>query len=176
MTTLKSLIRTILDHPKPGIQFRDITSLLRDPKGLRLAVDGIADRYRDGGIDLVVGIEARGFIFGTAVAYQLGLGFIPIRKPGKLPGETIGQDYTLEYGKDRVEMHADALPKGARVLLIDDLIATGGTAAAAIKLIRSAGGDIIECCFVIDLPDIGGMKVIQDLGCKTFALVEFEGD
>jgi adenine phosphoribosyltransferase len=174
--SIRSFIRTIPDHPKPGIQFRDITSLLLDPEGLRLAVDGIADRHRNGDVDLVVGIEARGFIFGTAIAYQLGLGFVPMRKPGKLPGETIGRDFDLEYGRDRIEMHVGAIERGQRVLLVDDLIATGGTAIAAVELLREVGADIVECAFVIALPDLGGGERLEQLGCKVHALCEFEGD
>jgi adenine phosphoribosyltransferase len=173
---LKRFIRTIPNHPKPGIQFRDITTLLLDPEGLRLAVDGIANRHRDGSVDLVAGIEARGFIFGTAIAYQLGLGFVPIRKPGKLPGETIGRDFDLEYGSDRVEMHIDAIEAGQRILLVDDLIATGGTATAAVELLREVGAEIVECGFVIALPDLGGVERLEKLGCKIHSLCEFAGD
>ncbi len=173
---IKSLIRTVSDYPKPGIQFRDVTSLLEDARGLRMSVDAIVQRYIGAQLDFVAGIEARGFIFGTAVAYELGLGFIPIRKPGKLPGETIGQDYELEYGTDRIELHKDAIRPGARGILIDDLIATGGTAEAAVSLIRLAGGEVVECCFVIDLPDLGGTKRIEKMGCKHFSLCAFEGD
>jgi adenine phosphoribosyltransferase len=174
--TLRSFIRTIPDHPKPGIQFRDITTLLLDPEGLRLAVDGIADRHQTGGIDLVVGIEARGFIFGTAIAYQLGLGFVPIRKPGKLPGETIGQDFDLEYGSDRIELHKGAIATGQKVLLVDDLIATGGTAEAAVGLLREVRAEVVECAFVIALPDLGGVERLEKIGCKVHALCEFAGD
>jgi len=173
---MKKFIRTIPDHPKPGIQFRDITTLLLDPEGLRLAVDGIADRHRGDGVDLVAGIEARGFIFGTAIAYQLGLGFVPIRKPGKLPAETIGRDFNLEYGSDRVEMHVGAIEAGQKVLLVDDLIATGGTAEAAVELLRAVGAEIVECAFVIALPDLGGVQRLEKLGCKVHSLCEFEGD
>jgi len=169
-------IRTIPDHPKPGIQFRDITSLLRDPEGLRLAIDGIADRHRASEIELVVGIEARGFIFGTAVAYQLGLGFVPLRKPGKLPGKTIGRDFDLEYGKDRIEMHVDAVTAGQKVLLVDDLIATGGTAEAAVQLLSEAGAEIVECAFVIALPDLGGVERLERSGYRVHSLCEFSGD
>ena len=176
MYKLESLIRTIPDHPKPGVQFRDITTLLHDPEGLRLAVDGIADRHGDGGIDLVAGIEARGFIFGTAVAYKMGLGFVPIRKPGKLPGKTIGRDFDLEYGSDRVEMHVEAVEPGQRVLLVDDLIATGGTAEAAVQLLREAGAEVVECAFVIALPDLGGIRRLEKLGCRLHWLCQFEGD
>ena len=174
--SIKSLIRTVPDYPKPGVQFRDVTSLLENARGLRMTVDIIVQRYIDRELDFVVGIEARGFIFGTAVAYELGVGFVPIRKPGKLPGETIGQDYALEYGTDRIEMHRDAIPPSSRVLLIDDLIATGGTAEAAINLVRSVGGEVVECCVVIDLPDLGGSRRLEAMGCPTFSLCSFEGD
>jgi adenine phosphoribosyltransferase len=174
--TLARFIRTIPDHPKPGIQFRDITTLLLDPDGLRLAVDGIADRYQPGDIDLVVGIEARGFIFGTAIAYQLGLGFVPLRKPGKLPGATLGRDFDLEYGRDRIELHADAIEVGQKVLVVDDLIATGGTAEAAVELLREAGAEIVECAFVIALPDLGGVERLEKLDCSVHSLCEFAGD
>ena len=173
--SIASYIRTIPDHPHEGILFRDVTGLLEDAKGLRLAVDQLAQRHVGGRIDLVAGIEARGFIFGTAVAYELGVGFIPIRKPGKLPGEVIGVDYELEYGSDRLEMHAAAIPKGSRVLLIDDLIATGGTAAAAIEIVRSVGAEVVEACFVIDLPDLGGAKRLAGIGVPTHALCAFDG-
>jgi adenine phosphoribosyltransferase len=173
---LQKLIRTIPDHPKPGIQFRDITTLLLDPEGLRLAVDGIADRHRGNGIDLVVGIEARGFIFGTAIAYVLGLGFVPMRKPGKLPGETVGRDFDLEYGSDRIEMHVGAVEAGQRILIVDDLLATGGTAEAAIELVREVGAEVVECAFVVSLPDLGGVTRLEALGCKVHALCSFEGE
>lgn len=174
--TLRSLIRTIPDYPKPGIQFRDITTLLRDPKGLQLAVDGIADPYQGGGVDAVVGIEARGFIFGTAVAYRLGCGFVPIRKTGKLPGDKIARDFVLEYGSDRIEIHVGALEPGARVLLVDDLIATGGTAEASVGLLREIGAEVVECAFVVALPDLGGIARLERLGCKVSWLCEFAGD
>jgi adenine phosphoribosyltransferase len=174
--SIKEFIRTIPDFPKPGVQFRDVTSLLENATGLRMAVDFIVHRYTGTGITRVVGIEARGFIFGTAVAYQLGVGFVPIRKAGKLPGEVIGRDYQLEYGQDRMEMHADAVAPGDTVVLVDDLIATGGTAEAAVELIRSTGASLYECCFVVDLPDLGGMKRLADLGVGTYALCEFEGE
>lgn len=173
--TISSFIRTVPDYPKPGILFRDVTGLLEDPRGLRMAVDLIVHRYIDRSIDIVAGIEARGFIFGTAVAYELGVGFVPLRKAGKLPGEVIGVDYELEYGSDRMEMHADAVPAGAEVLLIDDLIATGGTAEAGIELIERAGGLVHEACFVIDLPDLGGADRLRSRGCDVFALCEFPG-
>lgn len=172
---LKSLIRTIPDYPKPGILFRDITTLLGHAEGFHEAIALLASPFRDKRIDAVAGIEARGFILGGAVADRLGTGFVPIRKKGKLPGRTIGQDYTLEYGVDVIEMHEDAIGKGERILLIDDLIATGGTAEAAAKLIRKSGGDLVGAAFVIDLPDLGGGKRLQALGLSIHALIAFEG-
>lgn len=174
--TIKSLIRTIPHYPKPNIMFRDITSLLKDPIGFRITINELVRRYADMEIDKVIGIEARGFIVGAPLAYALGKGFVPIRKKGKLPAETIGHDYELEYGADRIEIHADAITPGERVLLVDDLIATGGTAEAATILIEKIGGKIVECCFVIDLPDIGGRKRLEKKGYSVFALCEFEGD
>jgi adenine phosphoribosyltransferase len=173
---IKSLIRTIPHYPKPNIMFRDITFLLKDPIGFRITIDELVRRYADMEIDKVIGIEARGFIVGAALAYALGKGFVPIRKKGKLPAETIGHDYELEYGTDRIEIHADSIIPGERVLLVDDLIATGGTAEAATILIEKIGGKIVECCFVIDLPDIGGRKRLEKKGYSVFALCEFEGD
>lgn len=174
--TIESFIRTVPDWPKPGVMFRDVTGLLEDARGLRMAVDLIVHRYIDQHIDVVAGIEARGFIFGTAVAYELGVGFVPLRKAGKLPGEVVGIDYELEYGSDRMEMHVDAIPRGANVLLVDDLVATGGTALAAMELIRGVGGRVMEACFVIDLPDLGGADRLRAHGCDAFALCTFEGD
>ena len=174
--TLSSLIRTIPDYPKPGIQFRDITTLLKDPVGLKQTIDALALRYQTAKIDKVAGIESRGFIIGAALAYKLGVGFIPLRKKGKLPGETIGEEYQLEYGTDRIEIHVDAISKGERVLLVDDLIATGGTAMAAAKLVRQLGGDIHEAAFVVDLPDLGGCARLKSAGCNVFTLCEFAGD
>jgi len=172
---LKSLIRTIPDYPKKGILFRDITTLIADPAGLRAAVDGLVWPFLKAGIDHVAGIEARGFILGGAVAHELGRGFVPIRKKGKLPARTIGQDYSLEYGVDTIEIHADAIHKGDRVLLIDDLIATGGTAEAATELIRRSGGDLVAAAFVIDLPDLGGAKRLAAKDVTVHTLVSFEG-
>jgi adenine phosphoribosyltransferase len=174
--TIKTLIRTIPHYPHQGIMFRDITTLLKDPVGLRLTIDDIVKRYSGQHVAKVAAIESRGFIIGAPVAYRLGAGFIPIRKKGKLPAETIGHDYQLEYGADRIEIHTDAIAKGDRVLLIDDLVATGGTAEAACALIQKMGGEVIECCFVVDLPDVGGRKRLEGLGLKVFALCEFEGD
>ena len=173
---IKSRIRTIPHYPKQGIMFRDITTLLKDAVGMRLMIDEIAKRYKGQKVSKVAGIESRGFIIGAPVAYLLGVGFIPIRKKGKLPGETIGHDYELEYGADRIEIHTDAVSKGERILLVDALIATGGTAEAAATLIGKMGGEVIECCFVVDLPDIGGRKRLEKLGLKVFTLCEFEGE
>lgn len=173
---VKSRIRTVSHYPKQGIMFRDITTLLKDPIGMRVTVDELARRYGNMEIDKVVGIEARGFIVGAPLAYVLGKGFVPIRKKGKLPAETIGHDYELEYGTDRIEIHTDAIAQGEKVLLVDDLIATGGTAEAACTLIEKIGGQIVECCFIIDLPDVGGRKRLEKHGHKVFSLCEFEGD
>jgi adenine phosphoribosyltransferase len=174
--TIKSYIRTVPHYPKQGVMFRDITTLLKDPKGFKLTINDLTSRYQGQPIDVVAGIEARGFILGAALAFQLGLGFIPLRKRGKLPAQTIGQDYSLEYGTDRIEIHVDALLPGQKVLLVDDLLATGGTARAACKLIQLAGGEVKECCFVIDLPDLGGKTLLEQSGYKVFSLCEFEGD
>jgi len=172
---LKSLIRSIPDHPKPGIMFRDITTLLLDPQGLRAAVDGLVLPFVDKHIDLVAGIEARGFILGGAVAHELGRGFVPVRKKGKLPHKTIGQEYQLEYGVDAIEIHEDAIAPGQRVLLVDDLVATGGTAEAAIELLHRSGGELVSAAFVIDLPELGGAERLRRRGVKVHTLVSFEG-
>ncbi len=173
---IKSRIRTIPDYPRPGVMFRDITTLLGDAYGFRKVVDELVQPYAGVRVDKVAGIEARGFILGGAVAHQLSVGFVPVRKKGKLPWQTIGQDYELEYGSDRVEMHADAIANGEHVLLVDDLIATGGTAEATIRLIRQAGGELVGCSFVVDLPDLGGRKRLEKMGVKTLALCAFEGE
>ena len=173
---IKSLIRTIPHYPKHGIMFRDITTLLGDAAGFRNTIDQLVSRYKDSRIDKVAGIEARGFIIGGALASHLGAGFVPIRKTNKLPGERIGQEYTLEYGVDRLELHVDAIEKGERVLVVDDLIATGGTAEASIKLVEQLGGEIVEACFVIDLPELGGRARIEKMGHPVFTLCEFEGE
>ncbi|MCU0847897.1 MAG: adenine phosphoribosyltransferase [Spirochaetes bacterium] len=173
---IKSKIRTVPHFPKEGIMFRDITTLLKDAQGFRKVVDELVQRYTGEGIDIVVGLEARGFILGGAVAHQLGKGFVPIRKAGKLPAETESYEYKLEYGSDTIEIHRDSINKGDRVLLIDDLLATGGTAMAGAKLIEKLGGKIVEMAFIIDLPDVGGRKKIEKEGYKVFALCEFEGE
>jgi len=174
--SIKSKIRTIENYPIEGVMFRDITTLLKDPKGLRDSINQLVDRYKDLNIDKIVAIESRGFIIGAPLAYLLNVGLVLIRKPGKLPSETIDQDYKLEYGTDRIEVHLDAIEKGEKVLIVDDLIATGGTAEAAVKLVQKVKGDIVECCFIIDLPDIGGRARLENLGQKVFTLCEFEGE
>jgi len=173
---IKQLIRTIPDHPKPGIQFRDITTLLLDPAGIRSAVEQLAAPFAGDRIQKVAGVEARGFIFGLAVAIELGVGFVPVRKPGKLPWETVGEDYELEYGSDRVEVHRDAIQAGERVLLVDDLIATGGTAAAAVRVIERIGGMVDACAFVIELPELGGRSRLEGNGRRILSLCSFEGE
>jgi adenine phosphoribosyltransferase len=175
MEGIKSKIRTVADYPKPGVMFRDITTLLLDPRGFRKTVDELVQAHAGVRIDKVAGIEARGFILGGAVAHQLSCGFIPVRKKGKLPYKTIGQSYELEYGTDQVEIHVDAVEDGDNILLIDDLIATGGTAEAAIKLIQRAGGEVIGCSFIVDLPDLGGRRRLEEMGVKVLTLCEFEG-
>ena len=172
---LKKLIRTIPDYPKPGIMFRDVTTLLGSAQGLKAAIEGMARPFLDKDVGAVAGIEARGFILGGAVAERLGCGFIPIRKKGKLPWKTIGQEYTLEYGVDVIEMHEDAVQPGERILIVDDLIATGGTAEAAAKLIRRSSGVVAGAAFIIDLPELGGVKLLRSHGIDSHALVAFEG-
>ncbi len=174
MIDLKHLIRTIPDYPKPGIMFRDVTTLMADGPGFKAAIDALAKPFV-GKVDRVAGIEARGFIFGGAVAEKLGCGFIPMRKKGKLPWTTIGQQYTLEYGIDTIEIHLDAIQKGQRILIIDDLIATGGTAEAAVKLISRVGGTVAGAAFVVDLPELGGVKLLESHGIKPHVLLAFEG-
>jgi len=175
MKTVKDYIRTIVDFPHEGILFRDVTTLFADPRGFRMAVDQMLHPYAGQRIDAVVGLEARGFILGGAIAHQLGTGFVPIRKKGKLPGRTISQDYTLEYGEAIVEIHEDAIEAGQRVLIVDDLLATGGTAEAGIRLVERLGGVITGCAFIVDLPDLGGRKRLEALGMDVHALCAFEG-
>ncbi len=173
---IKSRIRTIPDYPKPGIMFRDITTLLVDSLGFRKTVDELVQPFTGNRIDKVAGIEARGFILGGAVAHQLSVSFIPVRKKGKLPWQTHAQEYALEYGTDEVEIHVDAIEPGEKILLVDDLIATGGTAEAAIKLIERAGGQVAACSFIVDLPDLGGRARLEALGKSVISLCEFEGE
>ena len=172
---LHHLIRSLPDYPKPGIIFRDITTLLQDAEGFRVAVDQLVAPFAEKRVDKGAGIEARGFIVGGAVAYQLSVGFVPVRKHGKLPWQTIGEDYELEYGTDRVEIHTDMITPGERVLLVDDLIATGGTAQAAIRLLERAGAIIVGCSFIIDLPDLGGAKALNQGDYPVHTLMDFAG-
>ena len=174
--SIKSHIRTIKNYPIKGVMFSDITTLLNNSEGFRAAIDEFVNRYKDIKIDKIVAIESRGFIIAAPLAYLLNVGLVLIRKPGKLPSKTIVQDYELEYGTDRIEVHMDAINKGDKVLIVDDLIATGGTAEATVKLVKKMRGEIIECCFVIDLPDIGGRARLENMGQKVFALCEFEGE
>jgi len=171
---LKKKIRTVPHWPIKGVMFRDITTLLQDPEAFKHACDELYNRYKDEKIDVVVGIESRGFIFGAVLAYKLGVSFVPIRKKGKLPHKTVSEEYTLEYGKNVIEMHADAIRKGDKVLLVDDLLATAGTSAAAIRLIEKLGGKIVEAAFLIDLPDLKGKDKLE--GYKVFSLMSFEGE
>ncbi len=172
---LRDTIRTIPDYPKPGIMFRDITTLLGDAGAFRRAVDELVQPFAGGKADKVAGIEARGFILGGAVAHQLSAGFVPIRKKGKLPHATVRVSYLLEYGEDEIEMHADALVRGERVILVDDLIATGGTAMAAVELLHRLGAEVVAACFVIDLPDLGGAAKLRAAGVEVRTLISFEG-
>ncbi len=172
---LKTAIRTIPDYPKAGIMFRDITTLLGDPRAFRRAVDELVQPFAGAKIDRVAGIEARGFILGGAVAHQLSVGFVPLRKKGKLPHKTVSVDYALEYGTDTIEMHLDGCHAGEKVMLIDDLIATGGTAMAAIELLRKCGADVVAAAFVIDLPELGGADRLRAAGVPVQTLVAFEG-
>jgi adenine phosphoribosyltransferase len=173
--TLVEAIRNIPDYPKPGVMFRDITTLLGNARAFRRAVDELVHPYAGGKVDQVAGIEARGFIIGGAMAHQLSSGFVPIRKKGKLPHDTVRIAYSLEYGVDEMEMHRDAIVPGDKVILVDDLIATGGTAEAAVKLLQQMGADIVSACFIIDLPDLGGRKKLEALGVNVRTLIAFEG-
>ena len=171
---LKACIRTVPNWPAEGVMFRDITTLLQDPAMFRQAIDMFYERYRNIKIDKIVGIDARGLIFGAPLAYLMGVGFVPVRKKGKLPFETVSEAYALEYGEDHVEIHKDAISQGDKVLIVDDLIATGGTVEASIKLVEKLGGEVVECAFVVDLPDLKGKEKIKDY--KIFSLCEFEGE
>ena len=173
--TVKDYIRTIVDFPHEGIMFRDVTTLFADPRGFRMAIDQLLHPYAGVRFDKVVGLEARGFILGGAIAHQLSVGFVPIRKKGKLPGAVISEEYTLEYGEAIVEVHDDAIQAGEKILLVDDLLATGGTAEAGLKLIERLGGETIGCAFVIDLPDLGGRAKLEAMGMEVHALCAFEG-
>jgi len=171
---LKDKIRTIPNWPIDGVMFRDITTVLQDPEAFKLSIDLFYERYKDMNIEKIVGIDARGFIFGPVLSYKLDIGFVPVRKKGKLPYKTISAEYALEYGKDTVEIHQDAIKKGERILIVDDLIATGGTVAATIELVEKLGGDVVECAFLIELPDLKGKEKIKDH--KMFTLTQFEGE
>jgi adenine phosphoribosyltransferase len=171
---LKKTIRSIPNWPIDGVIFRDLTTLMNNPQAFRESCDILYERYKDMGVEKIVGIDARGFVFGAVLAYKLGIGFVPVRKNGKLPSKTIQQDYSLEYGKDILEIHEDAFEKGEKVVIVDDLIATGGTVGATVKLARKAGAQILECAFIIELPDLKGRDQIPD--CKVFAVTEFEGE
>ncbi|WP_420861064.1 adenine phosphoribosyltransferase [Algirhabdus cladophorae] len=175
MKTVQDYIRTIPDFPIEGIMFRDVTTLFADPRGFRMAIDQLIHAFAGREIDKVVGLEARGFILGGAIAHQLSVGFVPIRKAGKLPGKTLSQDYTLEYGTATMEVHDDAIEAGERVLVIDDLLATGGTAEAGIKLLEQLGAQIVGCGFVIDLPELGGAKLLDQMGVEVHSLCAFDG-
>ncbi|MBY6151967.1 adenine phosphoribosyltransferase [Vannielia litorea] len=175
MKSVADYIRTIADFPHEGIMFRDVTTLFADPRGMRLCIDQMLHPYAGAPIDKVVGLEARGFILGGAIAHQLGTGFVPIRKKGKLPGTVISEAYTLEYGEAVMEVHDDAITAGERILLVDDLLATGGTAEAGIKLVERLGGVITGCAFIVDLPDLGGRKRLEGLGMEVHALTAYEG-
>jgi adenine phosphoribosyltransferase len=176
MKTISDYIRTIPDFPHEGIMFRDVTTLFADPRGFRMAIDQMLHPYAGMRIDKVVGLEARGFIMGGAIAHQLSVGFVPIRKKGKLPGKTISQDYKLEYGEATMEIHDDAVAAGEKVLIVDDLLATGGTAEAGIKLLERLGAEIISCSFIIDLPALGGRKRLEAMGMDVQVLCAFDGE
>ena len=175
LPVLKDYIRTIPDFPHEGILFRDVTTLFADPRGFRICVDQLLDPFAGQRIDKVAGLEARGFILGGAVAHQLSLGFLPIRKKGKLPAKTIAEDYELEYGTATVEIHDDSISPGEQILLVDDLLATGGTAEAGVKLIERLGGTVVGCAFVIDLPELGGRKRLEAMGLSVHTLCAFDG-
>ncbi len=171
---LKATIRTVPNWPIEGVMFRDITTLTQNHAAFREVCDLLYERYKDMGLDKVAGIDARGFIFGSVLAYKLGVGFVPVRKKGKLPFDTVSATYSLEYGEDTVEMHVDAVARGEKVVIVDDLIATGGTMRAAAQLVEKLGGEVVECTFIIDLPDLKGKEKLE--GYKVFSLMEFEGE
>jgi adenine phosphoribosyltransferase len=171
---LKDTIRSIPDWPIQGVIFRDLTTLMQDPQAFKASCDLLFDRYKDMDIDKIVGIDARGFVFGAVLAYKLGIGFVPVRKKGKLPAKTMQETYSLEYGEDTLEIHEDAIKPGERVIIVDDLIATGGTVGATVSLVKKLGADILECAFVVELPDLKGREQIK--GCKVYSLTEFEGE
>jgi len=173
---IKSRIRTVPDWPKKGVMFRDITTLIKDPVGWKLVLDDFLKRYKDKNIDVIVGIDSRGFIIGGALAYLMGKGFVPVRKKGKLPAETVAETYDLEYGTDTIEIHKDAIEKGQNVLIVDDLIATGGTMLAACNLVKKLGGNIVECAFIVDMPDLGGSRKLKEKGYDVYAQCGFEGE
>ncbi|MBL3568148.1 adenine phosphoribosyltransferase [Rhodovulum sp. BSW8] len=174
-SSVKDYIRTIVDFPHEGIMFRDVTTLFADPRGFRMAIDQLLNPYAGAQIDKVVGLEARGFILGGAIAHQLSKGFVPIRKKGKLPAATIAEEYKLEYGEAVVEIHDDALAPGEKVLIVDDLLATGGTCEAGIKLCERLGAEVIGCAFIVDLPDLGGRKRLEEMGMDVHTLCAYEG-
>jgi len=173
---LQQVIKTVENYPKPGITFRDVTSLMQDGPSFKKVIDAFVDRYQDAGITKIIGTESRGFIFGAPLAYALGVAFVPVRKPGKLPRERISQAYSLEYGEDALELHADAIVVGDKVLLVDDLLATGGTIDATVKLVRRLGGTVADAAFVIALPELGGVARLEKLGLTLFSLVEYHGE
>jgi adenine phosphoribosyltransferase len=175
MKTVRDYIRTIADFPHEGIMFRDVTTLFADARGFRMAIDQLLHPWAGTRIDKVVGLEARGFILGGAIAHQLSVGFVPVRKKGKLPGQTISQSYKLEYGEAIMELHEDALAPGEKVLIVDDLLATGGTCEAGIKLVERLGAQVVGCTFVVDLPELGGRQVLKNLGMNVHVLCEFDG-
>ncbi len=171
---LKSTIRSIPGWPIEGVTFRDLTTLMQYPEAFRESCDILYDRYKQMDVDKIVGIDARGFVFGAVLAYKLGIGFVPVRKKGKLPSKTIQESYSLEYGQDTLEIHEDAIVAGEKVVIVDDLIATGGTVGATVKLVKKLDADLLECAFIVELPDLNGREQIPD--CRVFALTEFEGD
>lgn len=173
---IKSSIKTIPDYPKPGIQFRDVTSLMQNGEAFAATIDAFFEKYKDAGITAIVGTEARGFIFGAPLAYKLGISFVPVRKPGKLPREVFSQAYQLEYGEDILELHTDALTSEDKVLMVDDLLATGGTIEATTKLIRKLGATVVDACFVVNLPDLGGEARLNKLDINCFSLTAFDGE